>query len=57
MADSPKPKKDLRIPVMMSADEAKAVDDWRFEHRALSRSDAIRQLVKLGLTVKVEGEK
>ena len=50
MADD---KKDQRIPVMMSADEVSAIDEWRRRHPALpSRSEAIRRLVELGLKAK-----
>jgi hypothetical protein len=46
-------KKDQRIPVMMSSEEVDAIDAWRRRHPDLpSRSEAIRQLVRLGLKVK-----
>jgi hypothetical protein len=46
-------KKDQRIPVMMSTDEVGAIDEWRRRHPDLpSRSEAIRQLVELGLKAK-----
>jgi hypothetical protein len=45
--------KDQRIPVMMSADEVAMIDEWRRKHPDLpSRSEAIRQLVQLGLKAK-----
>jgi hypothetical protein len=45
--------KDQRIPVMMSADEVEAIDEWRRKHPDLpSRSEAIRQLVAAGLKAK-----
>jgi metal-responsive CopG/Arc/MetJ family transcriptional regulator len=45
--------KDQRIPVMMSADEVEAIDEWRRKQPDLpSRSEAIRRLVELGLKVK-----
>jgi hypothetical protein len=44
------PMKDQRIPVMMSAEEVEAIDEWRRKHPDLpSRSEAIRQLVAGGL--------
>jgi hypothetical protein len=49
MADSTEPKKDQRIPIMMTAEEVKAVDDWRFERRISSRGEAIRQLIAMSL--------
>lgn len=48
MADPTEPK-DQRVPVMMTASEIKALDDWSFARRIRSRSEAIRQLVALGL--------
>ncbi|RSC31510.1 hypothetical protein EGT36_23110 [Agrobacterium sp. FDAARGOS_525] len=41
--------KDQRVPIMMSEDELKAVDDWRFENRIGSRGEAIRRLCQVGL--------
>jgi len=41
--------KNQRVPVMMTASELKAVDDWSFARRIRSRGEAIRQLVALGL--------
>lgn len=38
-----------RVPIMMSDEEMKAIDDWRFENRIATRSDAIRRLVQIGL--------
>jgi Arc/MetJ-type ribon-helix-helix transcriptional regulator len=49
-------KKDQRIPVMMSSEEVEAIDDWRRQRPDLpSRSEAIRRLVEVGLTVKTAG--
>lgn len=36
--------KDQRIPIMMSASEVAAVDDWMFKNRVRSRAEAIRRL-------------
>jgi hypothetical protein len=49
MTDSPGPKKDKRVPLMMTEAELKAVDDWAFERRIRSRGEALRQLIALGL--------
>jgi hypothetical protein len=46
----PNDLKTERVPVLMSADELRAVDDWRFEHRIGSRGEAIRSLVRHGIT-------
>jgi hypothetical protein len=34
---------------MLTADELRLVDDWRFSRRMPSRSSAIRELLKRGL--------
>jgi hypothetical protein len=36
---------------MLSAEEIKALDDWRFRRRMPSRASAIRELLKRGLAV------
>jgi hypothetical protein len=38
-----------RVPIMMSEEELKDVDDWRFANRVATRSEAIRRLVQVGL--------
>ncbi len=38
-----------RLQIMLSADEWKALDDWRFAKRMPSRAAAIRELLKRGL--------
>jgi len=46
MSDEPK---DQRIPIMMSASEVKAIDDWSFENRIRTRAEAVRRLCQIGL--------
>ena len=38
-----------RMQIMLTAEELKALDDWRFEKRMPSRASAIRELLKRGL--------
>jgi hypothetical protein len=38
-----------RLQIMLSAEEWKALDDWRFARRMPSRAAAIRELLKRGL--------
>ncbi|WP_242221728.1 ribbon-helix-helix domain-containing protein [Shinella zoogloeoides] len=45
--------KEIRVTILVSPTELKAIDDWSFDRRIRSRSEAIRQLVKSG----IEGEK
>lgn len=40
-----------RLQVMLSPEELSAVDDFRFRHRMPTRAAAVRELLKLGLTV------
>ena len=51
--DLPEPK-DKRVPLVMRLPSLKAIDDWSFERRIRSRSEAIRQLVALGLKASAE---
>jgi hypothetical protein len=38
-----------RLQIMLSADELKALVDWRFGRRMPSRAAAVRELLRLGL--------
>jgi hypothetical protein len=50
--------KNVRLPLMVTASEARAIDDWRFRNRIATRAEAIRQLIELGLEkAKEAGEK
>jgi hypothetical protein len=40
-----------RLQVMLSPEELGALDDFRFRHRMPTRAAAVRELLKLGLTV------
>jgi hypothetical protein len=40
-----------RLQIMLSAEEIKTLDDWRFQNRMPSRASAIRELLKRGLAV------
>jgi hypothetical protein len=40
-----------RLQVMLSPEELSEVDDFRFKHRMPTRAAAVRELLKLGLTV------
>jgi hypothetical protein len=40
-----------RLQVMLSPEELQALDDFRFKHRMPTRAAAVRELLKLGLTV------
>jgi hypothetical protein len=42
-------KRGERLQIMLTDDELKAVDDWRFNARMPSRASAIRELLKRGL--------
>lgn len=41
--------KDQRIPIMMTASEVEAIDDWAFKSRIRSRGEAIRRLCQIAL--------
>jgi hypothetical protein len=38
-----------RLQIMLTEDELRAVDDWRFQRRMPSRAAAVRELLKRGL--------
>lgn len=38
-----------RLQIMLSAEEMRAVEDWRFEKRMPSRAAAVRELLRRGL--------
>ena len=40
-----------RLQVMLSPDELTLIDNFRFKHRMPTRAAAVRELLKLGLTV------
>jgi len=44
----PQPRLD-RLQIMLTTDEFRMLDDWRFAHRMPSRSAAVRELLKRGL--------
>lgn len=45
-------KRAERLQVMLTIDEVRKVEEWRFEHRMPSRSAAVRALMNLGLQAK-----
>jgi hypothetical protein len=44
-----------RLQVMLSPEELAALDDFRFKHRMPTRAAAVREILKLGLTVVTAG--
>jgi hypothetical protein len=38
-----------RLQIMLTQEELKALDDWRFSRRMPSRAAAVRELLRLGL--------
>jgi hypothetical protein len=43
--------RDERLQLMLSPGELALVDDFRFKHRMPTRAAAVRELLRLGLTV------
>ncbi len=41
--------RDVRLQIMLSPQELKAVDDFRFKHRMPSKAAAIRELLRQGI--------
>jgi hypothetical protein len=42
-------ERDERLQIMLTDEELRALDDWRFAMRMPSRAAAIRELLRLGL--------
>jgi hypothetical protein len=42
-------KRAERLQIMLTDDEVRALDDWRFKRRMPSRASAVRELLKRGL--------
>jgi hypothetical protein len=40
-----------RLQIMLAPEELTALDDFRFKHRMPTRAAAVRELLRLGLTV------
>jgi hypothetical protein len=49
-------KRTVRVPLLLTPEEAKNLDDWQFANRLRTRSDAIRRLIELGLAAAKDGE-
>jgi hypothetical protein len=45
----PRLAREERLQIMLSPDELKAVDNFRFEHRMPSRAAAVRELLRCGI--------
>ena len=46
MADD---KRTVRVPLLLTPDEAKDLDDWQFSNRLRTRSDALREMMRRAL--------
>ena len=47
-------KRAERLQIMLTDEEARRVEEWRFENRMPSRSAAVRALMNLGLRAKAK---
>lgn len=41
--------REQRLQIMLSEEELKAIDDWRFQRRMPTRASAVRELLRRGL--------
>ena len=41
--------REQRLQIMLSEEELKAIDDWRFDRRMPTRASAVRELLRRGL--------
>ena len=44
-----------RLQLILTSEELAALDDWRFANRMPTRAAAIRELLKRGMAVRVDG--
>lgn len=49
MPDITPAKRTEKLQLMLSDEELRAIDDWRFAHRIPTRAAAIRELLRRGL--------
>lgn len=42
-------ERELRLQIMLQAEELAAIEDWRFKRRMPSRAAAVRELLRRGL--------
>ena len=42
-------ERDIRLQIMLSPEEMRTLEDWRFSRRMPSRASAIRELLRRGL--------
>jgi metal-responsive CopG/Arc/MetJ family transcriptional regulator len=39
-------KRTIRVPLLLTPEEAKELDDWQFSNRLRTRSDALREMMR-----------
>ena len=39
-------KRDVRIPILLTPEEAEELDNWRFANRMKNRSEALREMMR-----------
>lgn len=49
MNDDKTNKRNQKLQLMLSEEELRAIDDWRFENRMPTRAAAIRELLRRGI--------
>jgi hypothetical protein len=42
----PDEKRTVRVPLLLTAEEVKELDDWQFSNRLRTRSDALREMMR-----------
>lgn len=50
MPEQPASRRTEKLQLMLSDEELRAIDDWRFDKRIPTRAAAIRELLRRGLT-------
>lgn len=48
MVEKAEPAEKVRVPLLLTPEEAKELDDWQFQHRHRTRTAALKALMQLG---------
>lgn len=51
------PVRQEKFQILLTKEEVRRIDDWRFAWRARSRADAVRQLVEKGLEASADAQR
>lgn len=50
-------KRTIRVPLLLTPEEARELDDWQFTNRLRTRSDALREMMRRAIKQDIETKK